>query len=63
TISCQIAIYSALLTIYGCYQQAKNEPTAQIAHLIFADTKANAGKIKRAIFHQRSTRIMRLSKY
>jgi hypothetical protein len=45
------------------YQQAKNEPTAQIAHLIFADTKANAGKIKRAIFHQRSTRIMRLSKY
>ena len=36
------------------YQQAKNEPTAQIAHLVFADTKANTGKIKRAIFCQRS---------
>jgi hypothetical protein len=41
------------------YQQAENEPTAQIAHLVFANTRANAGKIKRAIFYQRSPRIMR----
>jgi hypothetical protein len=49
--------------IHQRYQQAENEPTAQIAHLVFANTKANAGKIKRAIFYQRSPRIMRLSKY
>ncbi len=28
--------------------------TAQIAHLVFADTLANAKKTKRAIFHQHS---------
>jgi hypothetical protein len=29
------------------------KPTAQIAHLFFADTQANAEKTKRAIFCQR----------
>ncbi len=28
----------------------KKEPTAQIAHLVFANTQANAEKAKRAIF-------------
>jgi len=42
------------------YAQLKKEPTAQIAHLVFADTKANAEKTKRAIFCQRSPRIMRI---
>ena len=28
----------------------KKRPNAQIAHLVFADTKANAEKTKRAIF-------------
>jgi len=37
-----------------------NKPAAQIAHLVFADTKANAEKTKRAIFCQRSPRIMRI---
>jgi hypothetical protein len=32
------------------YAQLKKKPTAQIAHLVFADTKANAEKTKRAIF-------------
>jgi len=31
------------------------KPTAQTAHLVFADTKANARKTKRAVFCQRST--------
>jgi len=35
------------------YQQAKKKPTAQIAHLVFADTQANQ-KTKRAIFCQHS---------
>tara|TARA_Y100001934_G_C12050575_1_gene630572 strand:+ start:101 stop:241 length:141 start_codon:yes stop_codon:yes gene_type:complete len=30
------------------------KPTAQTAHLVFADTKANAQKTKRAVFCQRS---------
>ncbi|MFN8116311.1 MAG: hypothetical protein U0W65_09375 [Bacteroidia bacterium] len=30
------------------------KPTAQTAHLVFADTKANARKTKRAVFCQRS---------
>jgi len=34
----------------------KKEPTAQIAHLVFADTQANAGKTKRAIFCRRLNR-------
>jgi hypothetical protein len=33
----------------------KRKPAAQIAHLVFADTQANAEKTKRAIFCQRST--------
>jgi len=32
------------------------KPTAQTAHLVFADTKANAEKTKRAVFCQRSDR-------
>jgi hypothetical protein len=31
------------------------KPTAQTAHLVFADTKANAEKTKRAVFCQRLT--------
>jgi len=42
------------------YAQLKKEPTAQIAHLVFADTKANAKKTKRAVLCQRSPRIMRI---
>jgi len=34
----------------------RKEPTAQIAHLVLADTQANAGKTKRAIFCQRLNR-------
>jgi len=34
----------------------KKTPTAQIAHLVFADTRANSEKTKRAIFCQRSTK-------
>jgi len=33
------------------------KPTAQTAHLVFADTKANAEKTKRAVFCQRSDEI------
>ncbi|MCC7333443.1 MAG: hypothetical protein IT232_12640 [Flavobacteriales bacterium] len=32
------------------------KPTAQTAHLIFTDTRANAEKIKRAVFCQRTDR-------
>jgi len=35
----------------------KKEPTAQIAHLVFADTRANAEKPKKLFFSQRSTEI------
>jgi hypothetical protein len=35
----------------------KKRAHAQIAHLVFADTQANAEKTKRAIFSQRSTEI------
>lgn len=36
-------------------QHAENPPHIQ-AHLVFADTRANAQKTKRAIFFQRSDR-------
>ncbi|KAF5036199.1 hypothetical protein DSECCO2_577520 [anaerobic digester metagenome] len=32
------------------------KPTAQIAHLVFADTQANAEKLKELFFCQRLTR-------
>jgi len=32
------------------------KPTAQTAHLVFSDTKANAEKTKRAVFCQRTDR-------
>jgi hypothetical protein len=35
------------------------KPTAQMAHLVFADTRANAQKTKRAIFlppHEKKTK-------
>ena len=32
------------------------KPTAQTAHLVFADKRANAEKTKRAVFCQRSDR-------
>jgi len=34
----------------------KKEPTAQIVHLVFANTKANAEKPKELFFSQRSDR-------
>tara|TARA_B110000902_G_scaffold264243_1_gene345202 strand:- start:5121 stop:5264 length:144 start_codon:yes stop_codon:yes gene_type:complete len=34
----------------------KKKPTAQTAHLVFANTRANAEKTKRAVFCQRSKR-------
>jgi hypothetical protein len=34
----------------------QRKPTAQTAHLVFVDTKANAEKTKRAVFCQRSER-------
>jgi hypothetical protein len=37
----------------------KKKPAAQTAHLVFADTKANAEKTKRAVFCQRSDRLKR----
>jgi hypothetical protein len=33
---------------------SKLKPAAQTAHLVFADTKANAEKTKRAVFCQRT---------
>jgi hypothetical protein len=33
----------------------QEKPTAQTAHLVFADTKATAEKTKRAVLCQRST--------
>jgi len=44
-------------TIQGRYAQLKKEPTAQTAHVVFADTKANAEKTKRAVFCQRSNEL------
>jgi hypothetical protein len=44
----------------GRYQQAKKEPTAQIAHLVFCRHESQRKKTKRAIFYQRSPRIMRI---
>ena len=38
------------------------KPTAQIAHLVFADTQANT-KTKRAIFCQHSNKEMKNSKF
>jgi uncharacterized protein (DUF924 family) len=40
----------------------EKEPTAQIAHLVFADTLANAEKTKRAIFcqHLNRTKVLTL---
>jgi len=35
------------------------KPTAQMAHLVFSETQANAQKTKRAIFSQRSTEILK----
>jgi hypothetical protein len=52
-------LYSAYPAGYAPYSwryaQLKKKPTAQIAHLVFADTKANAEKTKRAVFCHRST--------
>jgi len=41
------------MCLYNCCKQAEN-PAAQTAHLVFADTRANAEKTKRAVFCQRS---------
>jgi len=35
----------------------QRKPTAQTAHLVFADTKAKAEKTKRAVFCQRSVKV------
>ena len=45
----------ARLRIYSRWATYK-KPTAQTAHLVFSDTKANAEKTKRAVFCQRSDR-------
>ena len=37
---------------------AKKRATAQIAHLVFADTQANAEKPKELFFSQRSTEVI-----
>jgi len=44
-----------LLVAANVIAQCK-KPTAQMAHLVFADTRANAQKTKRAIFCQRTDR-------
>jgi hypothetical protein len=38
------------------------KPTAQMAHLVFADTRAKAQKTERAIFCQRTDRLKELKK-
>jgi len=40
----------------------QKKPNAQTAHLVFADTKANAEKTKRAVFCQRSKKTNRIRK-
>jgi len=45
------------------YAMLKKEPTAQIAHLVFADTQANARKTKRAIFYQHSRQKVKIHSY
>ena len=42
------------LVLYETLCPIKKNPAAQTAHLVFADTKANAEKTKRAVFCQRS---------
>ena len=37
-------------------RQCKKTAHPQMAHLVFADTRANAQKTKRAIFYQRSVK-------
>jgi hypothetical protein len=37
----------------------KTEPTAQIAHLVFANTQANPEKPKKLFFSHRSTMIIK----
>ncbi|GAB1405328.1 hypothetical protein MASR1M74_25080 [Lentimicrobium sp.] len=39
----------------GAMGNIQKKPTAQTAHLVFADTEANAEKTKRAVFCRRST--------
>jgi hypothetical protein len=38
----------------GTLPTSEKKPIAQPAHLVFAATKANAEKTKRAVFYQRS---------
>ena len=52
-------IYPYKKGVYSPYNKLcgiQEKPTAQTAHLVFADTKANAEKTKRAVFCQRSER-------
>jgi hypothetical protein len=39
-----------LVRLYGCWASYGKEPTAQIAHLFFANTKANTEKSKELFF-------------
>jgi hypothetical protein len=41
----------------------KKTPTAQIAHLVFANTRANSEKTKRAIFCQRTNENINFETY
>ena len=50
TVNCSETRTTLILDRWAAYKK----PTAQTAHLVFADTKANAKKTKRAIFYQRS---------
>ena len=45
-----LSLSTALLAIYQTLAARRKKPAAQIAHLVFAETQANAGKTKRAIF-------------
>jgi hypothetical protein len=50
-----LILINSSLTCRAVSAQCK-KPTAQMAHLVFSDTRANAQKTKRAIFFQRSDR-------
>jgi hypothetical protein len=53
--SCLADGKSTLRHIHGPLYAMLKKPTAQIAHLVFADTQANAEKPKELFFCQRST--------
>ena len=57
SIKILLAEKSPIFTSHKSYKNSLcfiKKPAAQTAHLVFADTKANAEKTKRAVFCQRS---------